>query len=210
MRDALRRRTQSLEPDDAGLTLIELLVSMAIFSGLLAAVYGVLITVQRQSVDVQARETSVGNARIALAQMDRQIRSGNVFFDPNDMSDVDYLPKSLRVYTQSNGDERCVQWQLTDAGVLRTRSWSTTWQTDNNVSAWSNVARGLTNATSPFQLQSGTPYGSRLLDITLQVKDPKAGGQPIEVKTSLSGRNTQYGYDPGTCRPAPSQSWSAP
>lgn len=203
MRESLHRRLRAVRLDERGLTLIELLVSMALFTGLLTAVYGVLINVQRQSVDVQARENSVGNARLALEQMDRQIRSGNVFFDPNDATDSDYLPMSLRVYTQANGDERCVQWQVL-AGTLRTRAWSTTWQTDGNITPWSNVARGLVNTSSPFVLQGGsTPYGSRLLDITLLVKDPKSKGQPVEVRTSLSGRNTQYGYDPGTCRPAP-------
>ncbi len=200
MRDRLRGRLRDVRGDDSGLTLIELLVSMTLFTGVLAAVYGVLISVQRQSSDIQARDASVGNARLALQQMDRQIRSGNVLYDPATES----LPLSMRVYTQANGDERCVQWQLDAAGQLRTRAWSTTWVTDGNVTAWGVVARGLVNTSSPFTLEGGsTPYSSRLVDITLLVKDPKAGGQPIEVQTSLSGRNTQYGYDPGICNPAP-------
>ena len=40
-------------------------------------------------------------------------------------------------------------------------------------------------------------------DITLLVKSPTARGKPINVTSSLSGRNTAYGYDPGVCSPTP-------
>ncbi len=188
------------------MTLIELLVSMGIFSLVIAFVYGVMITVMNQSRDVEARESSVHNARLALQQMDRQIRSGNVFYDPNNVTDPDYLPMSMRVYTQANGEQKCIQWQVHD-GTLRSRSWSTTWQTDGNVSAWAVVARGLQNtdtaAARPFSLPNTTQYGPRLLDVRLIVKDPRATGGVQVLESSLSGRNTQYGYDTGVCRPAP-------
>ena len=198
MRDHL---TRSKERSDAGTTLVELIISMTIFSLALAMVYGVLITVQRQTKDATSRADSVGNARLALQQIDRQVRSGNVLYNPASET----LPLSMRVYTQANGDQRCVQWQVWN-GKLRTRSWSTTWQTDGLVSDWGVVARDVVNttATPPFALQGGTTaYGSRLVDITLQVKSPTAGGRPINVTSSLSGRNTAYGYDPGVCSPVP-------
>ena len=198
MREHLMR---SKERSDAGTTLVELIISMTIFSLALAMVYGVLITVQRQTKDATSRADSVGNARLALQQIDRQVRSGNVLYNPASES----LPLSMRVYTQANGDQRCVQWQVWN-GKLRTRSWSTTWQTDGQVSEWGVVARDVVNttATPPFALQGGsTAYGSRLVDITLQVKSPTAGGRPINVTSSLSGRNTAYGYDPGVCSPVP-------
>jgi len=197
VRDHLTRKERS----DAGTTLVELIISMTIFSLALAMVYGVLITVQRQTKDATSRADSVGNARLALQQIDRQVRSGNVLYNPASET----LPLSMRVYTQANGDQRCVQWQVWN-GKLRTRSWSTTWQTDGLVSEWGIVARDVVNTTAspPFALQGGsTAYGSRLVDITLQVKSPTAGGNPINVTSSLSGRNTAYGYDPGVCSPVP-------
>jgi len=186
---------------DAGMTLVEILISMMIFSLALAMVYTVLITVQKQTKDQTSRADSVGNARLALMQIDRQVRSGNVLYNPASES----LPLSMRVYTQANGVQRCVQWQVYDR-KLRTRSWSTTWQTDGLVSDWAVVAHDVVNTTTtpPFALQGGmTAYGSRLVDITLLVKSPTAGGQPINVTSSLSGRNTAYGYDPGVCSPVP-------
>lgn len=202
------RRPGPADPaGERGLSLIELLVAMALFTGLLAAVYGVLISVQRQSVDLQARETSVGDARLAVQSMDRQIRSGNVLADPA----AETLPRSLRVYTQADGDPRCVQWQVdTGAGTLRTRSWSTTWSTDGDVEPWGVLARGLVDPRSPttpytpFALSAASSaYGSRLVDIRLLVQPAGSVAAPLEVQTSLSGRNTQYGYDRGTCSPVP-------
>lgn len=199
MRD-IRLRASKRRGDD-GMTLVEILISMMIFSLALAMVYTVLITVQKQTKDQTSRADSVGNARLALMQIDRQVRSGNVLYNPASES----LPLSMRVYTQANGVQRCVQWQVYDR-KLRTRSWSTTWQTDGLVSDWAIVAHDVVNttATPPFALQGGTTaYGSRLVDITLLVKSPTAGGQPINVTSSLSGRNTAYGYDPGVCSPVP-------
>ena len=187
------------------MTLIELLVSMVIFSVVVAVSYSVLIAVQKQGRDIAGREESVGQARLALEQMDRQIRSGNVLYDPNNTSDPGYLPLSMRVYTQANGDERCVQWQVY-GGVLRSRSWSPTWQTDGLVSSWGIVARGLLNTSSslPFALEgSTTSYSSRLIDISLLVKDARSLGSVQTVSSALSGRNTLYGYDPGVCSPMP-------
>ena len=202
----MRQRLRRTE-GDRGLTLTELLVSMAIFSTLVGFVYGVLITVQRQSADVQARQESVGSARLAIEQMDRQIRSGNVLYDPNDTTDPGYLPMSMRIYTQANGDEKCVQWQVLN-GRLRSRSWSTTWQTDANVSSWANIANDVVNttadATSAFSLPTGTTaFGKRLININLRVKNQADKGGEQVIQTSLSGRNTQYGYDAGICSPVP-------
>ncbi len=202
MRELLSRsQARRRAAGDQGTTLAELLISMMIFSVALAMVYSVLITVQRQTKDSTARADAVGNARLALAQIDRQVRSGNVLYNPASET----LPLSMRVYTQANGDQRCVQWQVYN-GKLRSRSWSTTWQTDGLVSAWAVVARDVVNttATPPFALQGGsTAYGSRLVDITLRVKNAESGGKPINVTSSLSGRNTAYGYDPGVCSPVP-------
>lgn len=193
----MRERLQG----ERGTTLVELLISMTIFSLALAMVYSVLITVQRQTKDQTSRADAVGNARLALAQIDRQVRSGNVLYNPA----TETLPLSMRVYTQANGAQRCVQWQVF-GGKLRSRSWSPTWQTDGQVSGWAVVAHDVVNttATPPFALQGGTTaYGSRLIDIALLVKSPTSGGKNINVTSSLSGRNTAYGYDPGVCNPAP-------
>ena len=71
------------------------------------------------------------------------------------------------------------------------------------VSGWGTVARGVTNTTSPFTLDNASAYGSRLINISFSVRDSKATGRDQVVQTSLSGRNTEYGYDSGVCTPIP-------
>lgn len=210
---------------ESGFSLIELLVAMSLFGGIMVAILSVLLTVQRDTVRVADRESAVTASRQAVAQIDRQVRSGNVLFAPG--NELQGLPNGtvgctspgdpnlgncMRIYTQSNGAERCVQWQVVPdpaapgTSKLQTRSWSPTWSTDGIKSGWSVVSRGLSPAAAvkPFALQGGsTAYNSRLLDIRIQVLVPKTT-KTQDVETSLHGRNTFYGYDPNTCNPVPS------
>lgn len=188
---------------EQGFTLVELLVAMSLLTGVLTLSTTVLVKVLEDTRSVTERAGAVDQARLAVAQMDRQIRSGNVLMAPTD--------DEMRVFTQSNGEQKCVQWQVVSAtDVLRSRSWSPTWQTDGLVTGWSTVARGITNDTSststqkPFALQgAATAYNSRLISIRLFAQVSQKGGRPVEVNTSISGRNTNYGYDANICSPIP-------
>jgi type II secretory pathway pseudopilin PulG len=204
------------------MTLVELLVSMTIFSLCMIVVFGAVILVVRKSTDVQKSADAESSLRIALAQIDRQVRSGNVLFSPSGET----IPSSctshfgnsgtcMRIFTQSNGNEKCVQWQITTdpanptTNLLRTRSWETDWQTGGAQSGWSTVARGLRQVTLPvtmidaFTLEgASTPYKERLLDVRLEAWDTRRQA-PIVITSSLSGRNTSYGYNSGQCAPVP-------
>jgi hypothetical protein len=183
-----------------------MLVTMTIFGVVIAMVfstYTIIANVTQRSV---ASADAVTQARLGLAQIDRQVRSGNVLFDPA----LETLPMSMRIYTQSNGADKCVQWQVVNR-QLRYRSWTPDWQTTGNVTAWRTVANQIDNDTSvatterPFKLEgSTTQYGSRLVDVTLYTKASTAPvSQRVMVSSSLSGRNTIYGYDAGVCSPVP-------
>lgn len=204
--------------DDRGYTLIEMLVVMAIFGLAMSLVMSAVIKTQQVTSKVQASADAESEVRQALAVIDRQVRSGNVLYSPdNEPAELPSCTANganagtcMRVYTQANGTERCVQWQVTDdpdhvgSRLLRMRSWSPSWQTDGNVSTWSTVARGLaTSSTEPFTLQTASDYDSRLLDVHIEALDARRPGQSVPIEASLSGRNTSYGYDPGLCSPEP-------
>lgn len=222
MRERLSRR---LRPDgrdggrEGGYTLVELLVTMMVFSIATAMVYAVVIAVQRRVVDVERSAEAVDQVRHALAQIDRQVRSGNVLYSPANepahvascTSTTAWAGSCMRVYTQANGAERCVQWQvLADparpgSNLLRSRSWAPTWTTGGAVSSWETVARGLVASTvpAPFALEgAATAYDGRLLNVRFEAIDPRRD-QPVVITSSLSGRNTHYGYDAGQCTPVP-------
>ena len=215
MVDPTRRRPTG----DGGLTLIELLVTMAILSGAMAIVTSAIIGVQRYAGDVQGSSDANSEARQAVAQIDRQVRSGNVLYSPaNETEPSSCVPTGtdagtcMRVYTLANGTERCVQWQVLQdpedatSDVLRSRSWSPSWQTDLNYTGWTVQARDLVRDESapPFTLQGAvTASSSRFLVVEFQAKDPRRPGKPVILTSSLAGRNTNYGYDGGLCTPAP-------
>ncbi len=221
--------------NEQGFTLVEMLVVMTVFGLVIGLVYSVLLKVQLFASNTQTSAEAASQVRLALAQIDRQVRSGNVLYAPTNGIDCLGAPVAnpagnptpnagacMRVYTQANGAQRCVQWQVVketdaaglpssfgpraDRSLLRSRSWAPTWQTDGDLSSWVMQARGLAlaSAVPAFTLQgAATAYSSRLLDVQFEAVDSRAGSRNTLIEASLSGRNTNYGYDAGLCQPAP-------
>lgn len=222
----MRERWRRVSREEAGYSLIEMLVSMVVFGVAIAMVYTGVIVVSGKTRDVENSAEAASQLRQALAQIDRQVRSGNVLYAPGNEAvgasattgcSTPTSPANLnagtcmRVYTQADGLDRCVQWQLrTDPArptttELRTRDWDPAWQSlgSTAVSSWSVVARGLAPGQFPFVLQDGaTAYRARLLDIRFEAIDPRRADRVV-ISSSLSGRNTNYGYDAGQCTPVP-------
>lgn len=213
MRKALRRRLD--RHDDSGMTLVELLVSMIVFSVAIAMVYSAVILTMQWSRETQQSADAVTELRNALAQIDRQVRSGNVLLSPANETTAGcqsigtHAGTCMRIFTQSNGDEKCVQWQLLPDGtaengtpvhVLQSRSWAMDWQSTGNFTGWSVVARDLTLGTdAPFTLLgASTPYKERSLQVHLEVMDERQD-KPVAIDSTVTGRNTSYGYDAGQC-----------
>lgn len=218
MRSIFERLRRTDEGRDNGFTLIEMLISMMVFSVAIAMVYTAIIKVQHYTTDVQGSADANSELRQAVAVIDKQVRSGNVLYSPANETSPSSCTASgtdagtcMRVYTQTNGLQRCVQWQLINdpahAGtqMVRSRSWSPNWQTDNAYTGWRTEARGLVAVPSqaPFTLAGAvTATSSRFLVVRFEAKDPRRKGSAV-VTTSLAGRNTNYGYDGGLCNPAP-------
>lgn len=237
LRDTLRthragraRITAGRDDADRGSTMIELLVSMGIFAMAVALAFGAVVQVMQMSREAQQSSDAQSELRIALAQIDRQVRSGNVLFSPAEEPTIPgvtgceaiglFSGTCMRIYTQSNGDQKCVQWQIREdpdalgTYELRTRSWDPDWATGIGVvGSWGVVARnlhyeaGVTEApfTLSRALETGsdvTAYGDRMLVVHLEATDERRD-HPIATESSITGRNTSYGYSAGQCTPVP-------
>lgn len=220
MRDRWQRLTHQRTEDDAqaGFTLIELLITMVIFGLAMGLVTSAVTKVQTYARDAQGSADANSELRLALADIDKQVRSGNVLYSPASETSPSTCTASgsdagtcMRVYTQANGLERCVQWQvLRDASnptraLLRSRSWSTSWQTDGKYTGWVVKARNLVDAqaVAPFTLLgAATTSSSRYLQVRFEAVDPRRRGSSV-ITSAVAGRNTNYGYDAGLCSPAP-------
>src|SRR5438067_7681677 len=196
------------------MTLVELIVTISLLMVVLAIFLNILAAVQNGLVAQTDRSTSNDNARLAVEELDREIRSGNVLYDPATESDAGhdiYRGMSLRIYTQSNANSRpgfrCVQWRITSGGELQTRNWWTDWRSSPStlVAGWRVVADHVVNRTdSPpvtaFSLDtSDASYGSRLVKIVIVVNENPAHEQDVRVESSVEGRNTTFGYPNNAC-----------
>lgn len=184
---------------DDGYTLVEIAVAVALLGVVIAMV---LLFLTRAQADLQiqlSRSASNDQVRLAAQSIDREIRSGDVFYDPAAevyaAGDV-VSSMSLRVLSEANAPtrpgKRCVQWRITSAGELQRRDWTTDWQSDpaTNVSGWRTVAEGIRNRTEGVPAFARTQ--ANLITIDLRTNNDASKGKTVQVKFAVSGRDTLF------------------
>jgi prepilin-type N-terminal cleavage/methylation domain-containing protein len=202
-----------LRDEEAGMSLAELMVTMSVFSVVVVIFLTTLATIQRTVVREDADSVNNDQARLAMLEMDREIRSGNVLYDPAAESPSGFV---LRIYTQSNANTRtpspgyvCRLWQITSDGKLQTRSWPPS-QPDN-AGAWITVATGIVNrvvspAVTAFSRSDPTSAtGGRIVYITLLVNNQYSThpNETVRIQQAITGRNTSYGFPADVCSGTP-------
>ncbi len=188
------------------MSLVEMVIAMVLLGIVLVIFLGALASLQTAAKRQGDRAENNDQARLAVEELDREIRSGNILYDPAaETLDPGYM---LRIYTQSNAPTRpgftCRLWKVTPNGELQTRSWPP--QTPLQASAWRTVADGVVNRSlsppvTPFVLSTDPNKGYRTMDIVLFV-DANPGGaldDTVKIQTSITGRNTAYGYPLNEC-----------
>ena len=201
---------------EEGMTLAELLVAMFVMGIAMMIFSSVLASVQRGVVAQESLNRTLESARLAVQQLDREIRSGNVLYDPalennGQPSCTGCEPGfTLRIATQSNADTRgghtCVLWQIDDQQRLLTRRWPPNVPAD--ATAWRVVATGVVNRAlgeAAFAIDTDPLKGGRTLNITLALNQDLGGrpGQTVRIRAALTGRNTSYDYPTNVCSTTP-------
>jgi len=199
------------------MTLIELTVSMSLLAIVSVVFLSTMVFVQRAVGRQGYRSITNDQARLALEELDHEVRSGNLLYDPsleNDPINGIYAGMSLRIYTQTNANIRtpgnqCVQWRILSA-QLQKRNWATNWRDDPStlVTNWTIVADGVMNRTvspqvSAFALDPDPAKGGRVIVVSLLVNAGTTAGSNVLVKESITGRNTEYGYPSNVCADIP-------
>jgi len=212
----LRRRAG----EEAGFTLPELLSAMMILSIVLVVFLTTLVSVQRSAVRQDYLSRANDQARLAMEELDREIRSGNVLYDPTDESSYSALPVgyTLRIYTQTNATTRiplagnpgyvCSIWTINDEEQLLKNIWPPLKPAE--AIGWRVVAEGVINrVASPvvpaFSIDDDPNKGGRTVDIRLVVNpNPESSfSRAVQVETSSTGRNTSYGFPEDLCSDTP-------
>jgi prepilin-type N-terminal cleavage/methylation domain-containing protein len=217
MPKAVTATTGRLRLDERGMSLPELLIAMSILSIVLLVFGSVLATVQGAVVRQDSLSQTLDQARLALQQLDREMRSGNVLYDPAlengsgagaIVSCSGCLPGyTLRVYTQTNSNFKCVLWKIDANQELMTREWpplDAAAATDWRVVATGVVNRALTEPA--WTLDADALKGGRTLNVAYAVNNDltNRATQTVRVASSLTGRNTSYGYPTNVCLTTPS------
>jgi len=201
------------------MTMVELVVVTGLLGVVLAMVAGVLVSVQNGLVRETNRSGSNDQARLAVEQLDREIRSGNVLYDPNNGYYCQFVPQpsgcaatdtansiapgqSLLIYTQANAPtregsglpgERCVQWRIAYNSV---RGYSELQRREwainaSSPSGWRVVADHIVNQTGTSPAFAVDPL-KRIVNVSLLVNQSSTSGSNVRIDLSVEGRNTIY------------------
>jgi type II secretory pathway component PulJ len=201
---ALVRRARTISSDERGISVIEMTVAVMLMA-IAAAIYLGALTSVYTGVNRQQRRSEINDeARLAMEQIDREVRSGNLLYGPTDSG------FSVRVYTQANAPTRalmyggvnpsgqeCVQWWI-DGRNLRRRSWKPNSSPALILSDWRTVARDIVNRDVSLPAFF-TETGNRVLDVTLVVNNRLGqvdAPRNVRIESSIAIRNTYSGSDP--------------
>jgi prepilin-type N-terminal cleavage/methylation domain-containing protein len=215
---ALGRAMRRVTKGEGGFTLVEVMVSLVVMGVVATAMTRFLITSQNVVLTETLRSQTLDQARLAMDEIDKEIRSGSILYDPSlddGISCGGYTCtqfQSLRVYTQTYGNTRtppnqCVQWLLTTNDQLLRRAWAP--GAASSLNGWHVIATGIVNrdptATDGSTYATfwfNTPTQNRTIEVQLYVDankgDPRS--KPIFLQNAISIRNYASG-DP--CTPIP-------
>jgi type II secretory pathway component PulJ len=204
----LRLHLARLARHQGGYSVVELTIAAAIMAVVTAIFLSVFASVQTSVGREDERSRNNDQARLAVEQLDREVLSGNLLYNPASENPAYY---SLRIYTQANANTRdpsfqCVQW-LIQNGDLKRRSWPP--GQPEGVSSWRVIAENVVNVNlgvRAFQLDTDPSKGGRTINVAILVNNKLAARprQTVRIETSVTGRNTSYGYPSSVCTPAPS------
>ncbi|MCL3862848.1 type II secretion system protein [Actinotalea sp. K2] len=192
--------------DDEGMTLVELLVAMAIFSVVLAVFFGGLMTMTRSAVRAQDVTDSGDAVRKAFQMMDKQIRYANSINSPGPGASGAHYVEFLTTSLPGGQEPLCTQWRFDPtARVLQVRTWRDV--PTGTRSAWNTIATDVRNdmlgdlaagiaPNPPFVLErAGGTLTRQQLMVSVDVGRGSAGPGSVtgaDVATVFVARNSSY------------------
>lgn len=185
--------------NDQGLTLVEVLVSLALFLLALTMFGATLVVAQR--LQGTSREYSSANdqAQLAFTNIDRQVRSGYVAAV---LAGTSWFDSAVKIYTEAGGSPKCAMWVVVSpsAGApaaLLTTTWdpvTATAPTSLAGATWYTAATGLWNYVPPNNVtvftSPLTPTGLLpVLSVDLRLNASSRADATIELTSVFTSRN---------------------
>lgn len=186
---------QNVDPADAGITLVELMVSMALMSVVTTVFLGGIMQIHRSVNRAEAMSVAQSQINTAFLRLDSELRYAADISEPG----PGYAnAKSVEFLTYRAGAPNCVQLQLTDAGILRRREWTP--PASPNATIWATVVSEVSSA-EPFEvLQADNGANVQRLRLKLTAESQNAG-ITRHIDMTFAALNTSLGAaDPTVCR----------
>ena len=205
MIERLRRRMR----DQAGFTLVEVLVTGALLAVITTMYLASVWSIQKGLTRSELRSRGSDAARAAIQQIDREVRSGNLIYDPATETPSGNEFYVLRVQTQANGSTRtppiqCVRWRVLGSKLER-QSYQVVGGVPQVISSWRTIADGIVNRDiSPAVPAFAMASEGRTVNVVLLANAnlASANSQTIRLETTVAIRNTVPASDPCTPTPA--------
>lgn len=192
-----RPRTRRRLQDDDGFTLVEMIVSMSIFSVILA-IFALAVTDWTESVVRTSRisdQTTTGRKVFNL--LDKQVPSASAVNRPVVVGTDHYFEMRNDATTPST----CTQWRLrTATNQLQWRSWPTDTGTVAPTPAWRTVDSYAVRTRNPT---TGVPLDPFVLDVpdgtyatqrlTVNVSAQRGNGPVTQTNATFTVRNSSSG-----------------
>jgi prepilin-type N-terminal cleavage/methylation domain-containing protein len=188
----LGRRGASL---DAGFTMVELMIALAIFSIFLVVVMSSVVSITKASTTTQVTAQSSSAELATFQRMDHEVRySDSINFPGLGSPSGDmYIEFETPATATPSGVLLCTQWRFDPtARVIQMRQWNgttgvtppTTWQT-----LLTNVAND-GGANYPFQMLPAVEGGAKYEQLVLSLDTGNTAVKGAAVSSNFVARNT--------------------
>jgi type II secretory pathway pseudopilin PulG len=169
------RRPAGRRTDDAGFSLIDMVVAMSVLSIVLAIFTGAVVRMFNAAAATEARADASAQITIAVMRLDKEIRYADGISQPGSAAGDPYV----EYLTTGTGSPVCVELRV-HGGQLQRRSWAQGGSIPRNT--WLPLATGVT-ATTPFtRYPAGSTYTFQRLK--LSVTATGGGGRTTAAKTT--------------------------
>jgi prepilin-type N-terminal cleavage/methylation domain-containing protein len=189
---------------DAGFTLAEVVVSVAIMSVFLTVFTGGILQMFRMTNKSESAAIAQSQLTVVFQRLDKEIRYATAIDSPG--TGPNGTDQYVQYVVVESGVSKCRQLQLTaNAELLQIRSW-TRGALPAAPSAWTTLASGVTSVpgTMPFMLDPAPAVNHQRLQIRLVARSGSGGsGTSVETRATWTALNT-------TADEAPSQTGCAP
>lgn len=192
----MRMRRGRREPGDGGMTTIELIVAMGIFTVVCVVFLTGVVMMTRSTVRASSQSQAVDSSRIIFQRLDRQVRYAESVNAPGTgAGGAQYVEFRISATVSDTGVARCYQWRYDPSlGSIAWRTWDDTAGTAPG--AFTTVATDILPAPTgysdpyPFTFQTATSVHTRQ-ELSLRLRaGTSIAAAAVDTESSFVARNS--------------------